>query len=41
LTQPQIARIEKLDSTPTLETLNKYAKGLGLQIKLTISKVVV
>lgn len=41
LTQPQIARIEKLDSTPTLETLNKYAKGLGLQINLTISKVVV
>ena len=37
MTQPQLAKIEKLDSIPTLPTLNKYAAGLGLQIKLSIS----
>lgn len=37
MTQPQLAKIENLDSIPTLTTLNKYARGLGLQIKLTIS----
>lgn len=37
MTQPQLAKIENLDSTPTLSTLNRYAKGLGLQIKLSIS----
>ena len=31
MTQPQLAKIENLDST-----LNKYAKGLGLEIKLSI-----
>lgn len=36
MTQPQLAKIENLDSTPTLATLNKYAKGLGLKIKLSI-----
>lgn len=36
MTQPQLAKIENLDSTPTLATLNKYAKGLGLEIKLSI-----
>ena len=36
MTQPQLAKIESLDSTPTLSTLNKYAKGLGLEIKLSI-----
>lgn len=36
MTQPQLAKIESLDSIPTLETLNKYADGLGLQIKLSI-----
>lgn len=34
MTQLQLAKIENLDSTPTLATLNKYAKGLGLEIKL-------
>lgn len=33
MTQPQLAKIENLDSIPTLPTLNKYAAGLGLQIK--------
>lgn len=36
MTQPQLAKIENLNSTPTLATLNKYAKGLGLEIKLSI-----
>lgn len=30
MTQPQLAKIESLDSIPTLTTLNKYARGLGL-----------
>ena len=37
MTQPQLAKIENLDSIPTLPTLNKYAAGLGLQINLSIS----
>lgn len=37
MTQPQLAKIENLDSIPTLTTLNKYAAGLGLQIRLSIS----
>ena len=36
MTQPQLAKIEDLDCTPTLATLNKYARGLGLEIKLSI-----
>lgn len=40
MTQPQLAKIENLDSIPTLATLNKYAAGLGLQIKLSISPLV-
>ncbi|MFD1393364.1 helix-turn-helix domain-containing protein [Lacticaseibacillus jixianensis] len=35
--QPQIARIEKLDSSPSLETLQRYASGLGLKVSLTVS----
>jgi transcriptional regulator with XRE-family HTH domain len=34
--QPQLAKIERLDSTPTLTTLNRYAQGLGLEVKLAI-----
>lgn len=37
MTQPQLAKIENMDSIPTLATLNKYAAGLGLQINLSIS----
>lgn len=37
MTQPQLAKIENLDSMPTLATLNKYAAGLGLEVKLSIS----
>lgn len=36
MTQPQLAKIERLDSVPTLTTLNRYAEGLGLQINLSI-----
>lgn len=37
MSQPQLAKIENLDSTPTLATLSRYAQGLGLEIKLSIS----
>lgn len=37
MTQPQLAKIESLDTTPTLATLNRYANGLGLEINLTVS----
>ena len=37
MSQPQLAKLEALDSIPTLTTLNKYAAGLGLQIRLSIS----
>ena len=30
--QPQLAKIERLDSLPTLATLNRYARGLGKEI---------
>lgn len=29
MTQPQLAKIENLDSIPTLPTLNKYAAIIG------------
>ena len=34
--QSQLAKIEQLDSTPTLTTLNRYAKGLGLAIQIKV-----
>lgn len=34
--QPQLAKIERLDSVPSLATLNRYAAGLGLKLKLTV-----
>ena len=37
MTQPQLVKIENLDSTLTLATLNKSAKGLGLEIKLSVT----
>lgn len=40
MTQPQLAKLENLDSVPTLTTLNRYAAGLGLQIRLSISPMV-
>ena len=34
--QPQLAKIERLDSLPTLATLNRYARGHGKEIRLSI-----
>ncbi|MDE3283292.1 helix-turn-helix transcriptional regulator [Lacticaseibacillus casei] len=34
--QPQLAKIERLDSVPSLMTLSRYAKGLGKEIRLSI-----
>ena len=34
--QPQLARIERMESTPLLKTLNRYAHGLGLEIQMRI-----
>ena len=35
--QPQLAKIERLDSIPSLKTLNRYAAGLGLKLKLLVT----
>ncbi|WOY89415.1 helix-turn-helix transcriptional regulator [Ligilactobacillus murinus] len=40
MTQPQLAKIENLDSLPTLMTLNRYAKGLGLEAVLSFRPIV-
>lgn len=37
--QPQLAKLERLDSVPTLATLERYAEGLGLKISLSITSV--
>lgn len=37
MSQPQLAKIERMESIPTLTTLNKYAAGLGLEIRLTVA----
>nr|WP_040471718.1 helix-turn-helix transcriptional regulator [Lentilactobacillus kisonensis] len=34
--QPQLARIERLDSTPSLTTIDRYARGLGFEIGLSL-----
>ena len=33
---PMIAKIEQLDSVPSFNTLNRYAAGLGLKLKISI-----
>lgn len=40
MTQPQLAKIEQLNSIPTFSTLEKYAAGLDLQISLSIKPAV-
>jgi len=35
--QAQLAKLEQLDSMPTLRTLNRYANGLGLQVTLSVT----
>lgn len=37
--QPQLAKIERLDSMPSLTTLNRYAHGLGLEIEVKLRPV--
>lgn len=32
--QSQLAKIERMESTPSLTTLNRYAHGLGLEIRM-------
>jgi transcriptional regulator with XRE-family HTH domain len=34
--QPQLAKIERMKSTPSLTTLNRYAHGLGLEIRMQV-----
>ena len=34
--QPQISKLEMLESVPTLKTLNRYAKGLGLKLEIGV-----
>jgi transcriptional regulator with XRE-family HTH domain len=34
--QPQLAKIERLESTPSLTTLNRYAHGLGLEVRMQL-----
>ncbi|BDR55535.1 helix-turn-helix domain-containing protein [Xylocopilactobacillus apis] len=34
--QPQLAKLEALDSLPTLKTLNRYAKGLGFELSIEL-----
>ncbi|QVI36082.1 helix-turn-helix domain-containing protein [Lacticaseibacillus chiayiensis] len=37
MTQPQLAKIELLDSVPSFTTLTRYAAGLGLKLKISIT----
>ncbi|HJG68183.1 MAG TPA: helix-turn-helix transcriptional regulator [Staphylococcus ureilyticus] len=39
MSQPQLAKIENLSSIPSLKTLNRYAKGLGYEIKLKFEPI--
>lgn len=34
--QPQVAKLEMLASVPTLKTLNRYANGLGLKLRIDL-----
>lgn len=38
VSQKHISNIENHKATPTVETLNKIANGLGVDIQLTINK---
>ncbi|GHP13310.1 hypothetical protein YK48G_07350 [Lentilactobacillus fungorum] len=35
--QPQLARIERLDSAPSLATIERYAQGLGFEMELSLT----
>lgn len=34
--QPQLAKIERLDSISSLVTLNRYANGLGMKVQISL-----
>jgi transcriptional regulator with XRE-family HTH domain len=36
MSQPQLAKLERLDSIPTLKTVNRYAEGLGYKVTFNI-----
>ncbi|GAF37219.1 helix-turn-helix domain-containing protein [Lentilactobacillus farraginis] len=36
MSQPQLAKLERLDSMPSLRTLQRYANGLDLKIELKV-----
>lgn len=38
--QPQLAKIENMSSIPSLSTLNRYAKGLGLVATVSFKPLV-
>ena len=38
--QPQLAKIENMTSIPSLSTLNRYAKGLGLVATVSFKPLV-
>ena len=37
MSQSQFAKIERLDSGPSLETLNRYASGVGMRVTLNLT----
>ncbi|NVY95875.1 helix-turn-helix transcriptional regulator [Lactobacillus sp. DCY120] len=37
--QPQLAKLELLESIPTLKTLNRYAKGVGMKLNIGLVPV--
>ncbi|WP_125706222.1 helix-turn-helix domain-containing protein [Lacticaseibacillus daqingensis] len=37
MSQPQLAKVERLDSVPSFKTLNRYAAGLGLKLKVIVT----
>lgn len=39
MSQSQLAKIEQLDSIPSLETLNRYADGLNMQVTLNLTSL--
>ncbi len=39
MSQAQLAKIETLTSIPTLKTINRYAKGLGLKTTITFTSI--
>ncbi|WP_461240391.1 helix-turn-helix domain-containing protein [Paucilactobacillus sp. N302-9] len=36
MSQPQLAKIEKMTSIPSLATLNRYAQGLDMHLEISL-----